>query len=173
MKGFNVRRIVTAALLAAVLGASAAFAAGFSNTRETLYLENLFKGQSTGTAPTTMYVSLHDGTPTEGNPCGGEIAGGSYARVQLNADASQSAGNWSAIGAGAGTAQRISNNAVVTFPTATADWNSAAAIESVCLHDASTSGNCFICATISASGVTVLNGNTLSFPVGAIDFDLD
>lgn len=168
----SIAGMMVGVLISLVLSAGA-WAAGFGNSNEQLYLEHLFKGQSAGTAPTSMWLSLHDGTPTEGNPCGGEISGGGYARVQLNADSTTSAGNWSAIGAGAGTAQRISNNQVVTFPTATADWNSAGAIESICIHSASTGGTCYICATISAAGVTVLNGNTLSFPVGAIDFDLD
>lgn len=55
-----------------------------------------------------VYVALHTGLPSAG---GNEVAGGAYARQALGA--------YSIAGTKPATAQ---NNALIQFPTATADW---------------------------------------------------
>jgi hypothetical protein len=146
---------------------------GFSGFLEDKILDAIFK-QTNITAFTTLFVSLHSADPTDaGN---NEISGGSYARVQLNPDPTNSTDtNWNGK-VDNGTARRMTNKLAITFPTATANWNSGNPITHYGIWDASSAGN-FICyGTIDASGVTVLNGNTLSFQggsPGSLRFDVD
>lgn len=89
--------------------------------------------------PTPVYLRLVTTTPT--NAAGGvEVTGGAYARVSLtpslaNMSGTQSAGSTVA---SSGTSGRSSNNAVLTFPSPTANWGTATHAE---LMDASTAGN--------------------------------
>src|SRR5215213_2778571 len=68
------------------------------------------------TAPTGYRVALWRATA-------GEVAGGSYARVTYGA----AAGDWTAPanGPGGSLQRQITNTAVLTFPTPTADWSTA------------------------------------------------
>src|SRR5215213_2680357 len=83
----------------------------------------------TTTPLTNVYMSLFTVTPSD-SAAGTEVTGGSYARVQT-------VGKW---GAPSGTTQ-VANNAVITFPTATADWAAGGTqVVAFGLHSASTAG---------------------------------
>jgi hypothetical protein len=75
------------------------------------------------TAPTTVYVSLWTSDPTDAGS-GTEVSGGSYARTAVT---------FAAPSNGVTT-----NDADVTFPTATASWGTVGWIG---INDAATSGN--------------------------------
>lgn len=112
-------------------------------------------------APTTKYLGLFTGTPTD--DVGGGLtevpSTGAYARV------STVAADW---GAAAGTAPATkSNTTVKTFPTATANWASGANLTYFGIFSAATAG------TLQAFGQLgvpkpVLSGDTPSFGVGAL-----
>ena len=91
------------------------------------YLENaLINGTlraTTFTAPTTIYVSLYTSDPTDADT-GTEVSGGSYARQSVT---------FAAPSNGVTT-----NNADVTFPTATGTWGTVGWIG---LEDAVSGGN--------------------------------
>jgi hypothetical protein len=78
---------------------------------------------TTYTSPATVYVSLWTSNPTDAGS-GTEVSGGSYART--------------AVTFGAPSDGVTTNNADVTFPTATASWGTVGWIG---INDASTSGN--------------------------------
>jgi len=100
------------------------------------------------TVPTNIYIGLltNNGALTE-------VAGGSYARQLKNA--------WPASTGGA-----VSNDTLVTFPTATADWGT---ITGVAIYDAVSAGNCIAYGALGTSK-PVPNGATAKFPIGDIDF---
>ena len=91
------------------------------------YLENALLNATlnatTYTAPATVYVSLWTSDPTDAGS-GTEVSGGSYART--------------AVTFGAPANGVTTNNADVTFPTATGSWGTVGWIG---INDASTSGN--------------------------------
>ncbi len=78
---------------------------------------------TTYTSPATVYVSLWTSDPTDAGS-GTEVSGGSYARTSVT---------FAAPSNGVTT-----NNADVTFPTATASWGTVGWIG---INDAQTSGN--------------------------------
>lgn len=81
-------------------------------------------------APTNKWISLFTVAPGEGT-AGTEVAGGSYARVQVA---------WAAAVQGAPTTKNPT--ATVTFPQATADWAAGATqVVAFGVHDAVTGGN--------------------------------
>ena len=78
---------------------------------------------TTYTSPATVYVSLWTSDPTDAGS-GTEVSGGSYART--------------AVTFGAPSNGVTTNNADVTFPTATASWG---IVGWIGINDAVTSGN--------------------------------
>ena len=78
---------------------------------------------TTYTSPATVYVSLWTSDPTDAGS-GTEVSGGSYART--------------AVTFGAPSNGVTTNNADVTFPTATASWGTVGWIG---INDAATGGN--------------------------------
>jgi len=91
------------------------------------YLENALINatlrNTSYTSPTTVYVSLWTSNPTDAGS-GTEVSGGSYARTSVT---------FAAPSNGVTT-----NNADVTFPTATASWGTVGWIG---INDALSSGN--------------------------------
>ena len=91
------------------------------------YLENALINatlrNTSYTSPTTVYVSLWTSNPTDAGS-GTEVSGGSYART--------------AVTFGTPSNGVTTNNADVTFPTATASWGTVGWIG---INDAQTSGN--------------------------------
>jgi hypothetical protein len=117
-------------------------------------------GQATtiiSTTPlTTVYVALFTVAPSDAS-AGTEVTGGSYARVD-------SKGKWAVPAAGS-----VSNNAVITYPTATADWGTVVAFA---LMTALSGGSQTMWGTLTASKA-VNNGDTASFASGALTLTED
>ena len=114
-----------------------------SNYLITKFLQVL-TDQGTYTSPTTVYLALYTSNPMPANS-GTEVSGGSYARQAIS---------WATV-----SGETTSNNANITFPTATGNWG---AITYWALFDASTSGNLLMFAPVSVT-VTVNSGQ--SYPV--------
>lgn len=132
--------------------------AGFVDTVEQALL-NHFLTDGAYTPPATMYIALSSTTPTEAAGNFTEPSTGSYARV------STAAADWAAA---TGTAPATkATSAVKTFPTATADWVSAANLTHFGLYDASTAGNLLAWGALTTPK-PVLNGDTPSFASGAL-----
>lgn len=139
---------------------------GLTDYMEGKVLDWVFKQTAFGTAPTVLYYSLHSADP--GDTGASELAAtGSYARAQLNPDTNNSTDtNYNAKGT-SGAARTMSNKLDITFPTATANWNSGNPIQYFAIWDASSTGNCLWSGSIAGgTGVTVLNGTTLKFTGG-------
>lgn len=139
--------------------------AGLTDIFEQKVLDHIFT-DPTWTPPTTLYLGLSSTTPTEAGGNITEPSGGSYARVATVA------ADWSAA---SGTAPATkTNTATLTFPTASADWASAANLTHFILYDHITNT---AAANIVAWGAfttakPVLNGDTASFAASAITFQL-
>lgn len=138
------------------------------------YAENkiddaLFRGQSLG-APATWYVALYTACPTD-SASGTEVSGGSYARVAVTASLANFSGTQSAgsTAASSGTGGTISNNVVITFPTATGSWGT---INCWGLTDAPTAGNIWIYSTVTTPP-TISSGATPSFSAGSATIQVD
>lgn len=106
------------------------------------YLENALINatlrNTSYTSPTTVYVSLFTTDPTDAGT-GTEVSGGSYART--------------AVTFGAPSNGVSTNNADVTFPTATGSWGT---ITHIGLHDALTTGNLLYHTPLDASKTIAL-----------------
>lgn len=101
-------------------------------------------------------------------------ATGAYARAKIPtgsamtlSDGMSGTLNASQTIASSGTGGASSNLGVVTFPTATADWNSAATIGFFGIFDAASGGNCLYTGTITTPRA-VTNGTTASFAAGTL-----
>jgi hypothetical protein len=88
-----------------------------------------------------------------------ELAGSGYARVAV---ARTGAGFDAATGNSPGATL---NTAAVTFPAATADWNSASDIEYFAIYDAAVAGNLIYWGALTTPK-PVLNGDTPYFDIG-------
>lgn len=144
--------------------------AGFSQYTELNVLQAIFKGTAYP-LPAGIRISLHSADP--GDTGASELAGtGSYARATRDPDANASTHtSWSAINQ-ASAASLIENAGAVNFPTATANWNSSAAIGFWGAWDTAGTPNHLLSGTISG-GVVVLNTNTLTFDPGNLEFTVD
>jgi hypothetical protein len=110
-------------------------------------------GQATTVLTTTplasVPVKLYTVAPTDATS-GTEVAGGSYAAVDSKA-------KWAVPAAGS-----VSNNAIITFPTATADWGTIVAFST------NTPGGTQMMWGTLTTPKPVLNGDTPSFAVGQL-----
>ena len=109
------------------------------------------------TTPITTYVGLLTVAPTDSTG-GTEVSGGSYARVS-------NAFKWPTPTSGAA----LSNNAVITFPTATAGWGTVVAFG---IYSASSAGSLLYWGDLTVSR-TVLTGDTPQFAVGTLTLSED
>ena len=133
------------------------------------YAENkvtdaLWRGQALG-APATWYVALFSAAPSDTGG-GTELSGNSYARVAVTASTAAWAGTQSAgsTTASSGTSGTTSNNAAITFPTASGAWSAATHWG---IFDASSAGNLWIWAALTTAK-TAGSGDTLSFANGQL-----
>jgi hypothetical protein len=111
------------------------------------------------TPPATMYIALSTTTPNDAGGNVTEPSGGSYARV------STVAADWDAA---TGTAPATkANGAAKTFPTASATWSSGSNMTHFVLFDA-LSGGAAVAWGALGTPKPVLNGDTPSFPIGAL-----
>jgi len=99
--------------------------------------------------PATVYVGLYTAAPSDSGG-GTEVSGGAYARQAITFSA-----------AAAGT---TNNSAVVTFPTATANWGT---ITHFALFDASTAGNMLMWSALTTSRVVNTN-DIVKFSAGSL-----
>lgn len=117
-------------------------------------------GQATtilSTTPlTAVWIALFTTAPSD-SAAGTEVTGGSYARQD-------SKGKWAVPSAGS-----VATNAVITFPTASANWGTVAAFA---IMSASTGGAILMWGDLTASK-TVNSGDTASFASGALTLTED
>ena len=107
------------------------------------------------TMPTTIYVGLYTGAPSDAGG-GTEVTGGSYARVQVGPSVSAwLSTNGTTSGASSGTGGLTSNAADITFPAPTANWG---VVTHFGIFDALTTGNLLLWAALTASK-TINNGD--------------
>jgi hypothetical protein len=110
----------------------------------------------TTTPPTNLYIGLFTAAPSDTGG-GTEVSGGSYARVQT-------VGKWATPASGS-----VASNAVITFPTASADWGT---VTHFALFTASTAGTMVAWGNLGTSKV-VGTGDTPSVASGALTITLD
>lgn len=120
----------------------------------------LATGQATSIASMSSagpWVALFTGTLTGDSP-GTEATGSGYARVDSH-------GKWAAPTSGAGS---VSNNAAITFPTATGPWSSGAAFTHAALFDAATGGNALYYIDLTDPTKTAGTSDTINLPSGSL-----
>ena len=159
-------------LLAVMLLLASTFthAAAMSDYLENKVIDWMLRGQIF-TPPATVYYTLATAAGSD-TACCTEVTGGSFARVAV----ASSLANWAGTQAGgstvasSGTGGTTSNNAVVTFPTPTANWG---AVVEFCVMDAASAGN-LLFRTALTTNKTINNGDAApSFAIGAATFQID
>ncbi len=163
MKPF--RFLASLALALAVSLPMGVQAQSLTDYAENKVVDAMFRGQTLG-APATFYVGL-DTVACNDAGGGTEVTGGSYARVAVTSSLANWAGTQSAgsTTASTGTGGQTSNNAAISFPAPTANWGS---VVSFRLWDASTSGNAWICQTLTAAKTVNSGDSAPSFAIGAM-----
>lgn len=108
------------------------------------------------TSPTTVYVSLHTGSPGDADDGANEIttSGSAYSR-QSATFAAASAGS-------------ISTNAAINYSAATSNWGT---VSHIGIYDASTGGNLLFHGALTTSK-TIETGDTLSIASGSLTVTL-
>ena len=157
--------------------------AGKSDVLENKLLDFIFRGQTlaltgataTWSAVPTLYIAL--GTAAADNSFTELAASGAYARAKACAGSTQALTDWNGThgtttGASSGTDGIIETAIAVTFPTATADWNSASTIGQFAIYDALSGGNLLYSAALTTARA-VTNGTTASFAAGALSVTED
>lgn len=131
--------------------------AGFSNTLELYILDHIF--DVAAYTATSIWVSLHSGDP--GETGANELtSAGSYARARASH-------KWASAGSGA-----ISNNAAITFPTASADWNGGGTLSYFGIFT-TVSGSTFLASGTLRTAKAITNGDTASFASSGLTVTLD
>src|SRR5947209_10085462 len=133
---------------------------------KSVYLEDKWLNMWKGTAftfPSSVYVALLTTNPSDDTGTAlVEVSGGAYARQAIVGSS-----GWSSIapvsGGSGTTPEQMSNAAVITFPTPTANWNN---VVGVALYDAATAGNLLYWASITSQ--TVNTGVVVSLAIGAL-----
>ena len=136
---------------------------------ENQIIDTIFRAQ-----PTTLTANLFVGLSTTAcsdSAIGTEVAGGSYARVSVARSLANWAGTQGAASttASTGTGGQTSNNVAVLFATPTASWG---AVSHVFVADAATGSNLVFCQALTIAK-TINQGDTVSFPAGAITFTVN
>ena len=118
-------------------------------------LDHLFS-LATFTQP-TIYIGVSTADPTEAGTGLSEPSGNGYARIQT------AASDWTR------NTSTVSNAVQLSFPEATGPWGT---ITHAVLTDAATGGNIIAFAPL-ATARSIVQNDTLRFPVGDITFSLD
>ena len=128
-----------------------------SDYAEAKVLNRLLNAQDDAAWPViaSVYIALFTAAPTDAGG-GTEVSTGSYARVQVTAGFTVSAG-------------AAANTADVTFPAATGNWGT---ITHVGIFDAATVGNLLFWGALTASR-TINSGGQAKFLAGELDIVLD
>jgi len=137
----------------------------FTNFAENKIADAVLRGQAIGT-PANWHIALLTaaGTPETGSVT--ECVGTGYARESVAASLAAWSGTQT-VGstvASSGTGGRSSNNAVIDFGTAGADWGT---ITHMAWFDASTAGNAWFVKALDASKV-INNGDPVTFPANTL-----
>lgn len=138
------------------------------------YLENQLVDHIFRTAsfskPSVLAIALFTAAPGEAGG-GTEVAGGSYARVQLNpADANWNATQGGTVGASSGSSGLTDNASDITFPAPTADWGQ---VTHFAILDAASGGNMLMYGALTTAK-TVNNGDPApKFTAGDLDITFD
>ncbi len=127
--------------------------AALSNYTENALVEWL-GGNAFPSAPANLYLSLHTDATTDAGG-GTEVSGNNYSRTTIAASV------WSAAAGGTGA---TSNESAVTTAVATGSWGT---ITHIALWDASSAGNMIVHGAL-ASSVTIGNGDSMQFSIGAL-----
>lgn len=153
-----------------MMACSLASAAALTDFAENKMVDAALRGQALG-APVSFHVALYTACPTD-STAGTEVTGGSYARVAVTSSLANWAGTQAAASttASTGATGTTSNNALITFPTPTANWG---VVTCVGWADASTAGNIWIYNALTVNK-TINNGDAApSFAIGALTFQVD
>lgn len=158
-----------------VLAGSLAFAPGtaqadaIGNATENSLIDWFLRGQAY-TPPATVYIQLATASGSDA-ACGTEVSGGSYARASIASSLANWAGTQSAGStvASSGTGGTTSNNIAVNFATPSAGWGT---VVEFCGMSAITGGVLLFRNALTVSK-TINSGDTVSFPIGAITFQID
>ena len=122
-------------------------------TAKTDYLENALLDHvlraTAYTSPTALYLALFT-SATDDAGGGTEVSGGSYARQAVTFDAAASG--------------QTQNTALVTFPTATANWGT---ITHMAIYDAVSGGNMLYHGEL-ANSKTINTGQVARFQAGTV-----
>lgn len=124
-------------------------------------LDHAFGGPSMA-RPGTVYLALYD-IPIDAEEdllSATEVSGGGYARLAITNNNT----NWPTAVSG-----EKSNGAALAFPTASGDWGDVAGWA---IYDAASGGNLLFVGTLSTPR-TVLNGDTINFPIGSVSITCD
>lgn len=130
----------------------------FSDYLENKVLDHILGGADY-TRPANVYYALYTAGPTDAGG-GTQVTGNNYARVEV----ANNSTNFPASSSG-----QKQNGAIITFPTATGAWGT---VSHVGIFDAASGGNLLMHAALSSTKV-IENGDTPSWPVGALTFTLD
>ena len=130
----------------------------FSDFLENKILDHILGGGDYSRPP-TVHVALYTAGPTDAGG-GTEVSGNNYARVAITNN------NTNFPAASSGQKQ---NGAVITFPTATGAWGT---VSHVGIFDAPGGGHLLMHASLSQAKL-IENGDTPTWPIGALTFILD
>lgn len=131
----------------------------FTDLTEIDVLDGIFQDPSfSGYA--NLWVGLSTTTPTDAGANFGEPSGGGYSRVTTTS------ASWNAASAGA-----KDNGSIITFPTASADWDSGNNMTYFGLFDALAGGNLVLYGALGTAK-PVLNGDTATFAAQALTITL-
>jgi hypothetical protein len=151
-----------------------------SNFLENKLVDWFFRGQAisitgasaaAGTGPTALYVGLLTAAPSDVGG-GTEVTGGSYARVTVNSNTTNWAatnGATSTVNPSTGTGGTTSNNAVISFPSPSADWGT---VTHFGIYDATSAGNLLFWGPLSSSKA-VFTGDAVSIQISQLQVQMD
>ncbi len=140
------------------------FSAGeISNYLANILLDFMFRNQAFS-QPTNTYIGLATATIADTNTGSTvtEVSGGSYARVDVNANGGSSP-TWDVAASGV-----VDNTHDISFPEATGSWGTVVA---VFIADASSGGNLLFYDN-ALTDQAVASGDTVVFPAGTLDVEM-
>lgn len=130
-----------------------------SDYLEAQILNNIFRGATIDTLPTSLYVALYTVAPSDSGG-GTEVSGTGYAREAVARNVTT---NWDAPASGA-----TQNTNIIDFGTAGGSWGTVVAFGII---DAAASGNLLLHGAVSPSK-TIAENDPVSYAAGALDVAL-
>lgn len=135
---------------------------GFSDAWENMILKHRFNIQ--GYATSELWAGLSSSDPLDDSSGVSEPASGKgYTRVKTNVGSGTS---WQISSA---TGVTVNNSAIITFPTATADWGT---MTHLALFSGSTAGASILCHGSLANSRSIQTGDTARFAVAQLNICL-